>query len=95
MVGVLDRHGVEYLIVGEHAARAYGATFLTRDSDCLVKMERENLSRLAAALGELHARLRISGLSDEESAAMPVQADAILDQQTDFSNWRTDVGDLT
>jgi len=57
-------------------------------------MERENLSRLAAALRELHARLRISGLSDEESAALPVQVDAILDQQTDFSNWRTDAGDL-
>jgi len=57
-------------------------------------MERENLFRLAAALRELHARLRISGLSDEESAALPVQVDAILDQQTDFSNWRTDAGDL-
>ena len=94
IVEALDRHGVEYLIVGGHAARAYGARFLTRDSDCLVKMERENLSRLAAALRELHARLRISGLSDEESAALPVQIDAILDQQTDFSNWRTDAGDL-
>lgn len=82
------------MIVGGHAARAYGATFLTRDSDCLVRMGRENLSRLAAALRKLHARLRISGLSDEESASQPVQVDAILDQQADFSNWRTDAGDL-
>jgi hypothetical protein len=59
-----------------------------------VKTERENLSRLAAALRELHARLRISGLSDEESAALPVRIDAILNQQADFSNWRTDAGDL-
>jgi hypothetical protein len=59
-----------------------------------VKTERENLSRLAAAPRELHARLRISGLSDKESAALPVQVDAILNQQTDFSNWRTDAGDL-
>ncbi|MHB8294869.1 MAG: hypothetical protein ACYDH5_09665 [Acidimicrobiales bacterium] len=67
---------------------------MTHDSDCLVKTERENLDRLAAALRELNARLRVSGLSDEESAALPIQIDAILDQQTEFSNWRTDAGDL-
>jgi len=94
IVEVLDRHGVEYLIVGGHASRAYGATRPTQDTDCLVKTERENLSRLAAALRELHARLRVSDLSDEESAALPLQVDAILNQQTDFSNWRTDAGDL-
>ena len=67
---------------------------MTHDCDCLVKTGRENLARLAAALRELNARLRVSGLSDEESAALPIQVDAILNQQTDFSNWRTDAGDL-
>jgi hypothetical protein len=57
-------------------------------------MERDNLSRLAAALRELHARLRMSGLSDEGSATLAVQVDAILEQQTDSSSWRTDAGDL-
>jgi hypothetical protein len=94
IVEVLDRHGVEYLIVGGHASRAYGATRTTQDTDCLVKTERENLARVAAALKELNARLRVTGLSDEEAAALPVQIDAILNQQTDFSNWRTDAGDL-
>ncbi|MFC0080945.1 hypothetical protein ACFFRE_02075 [Aciditerrimonas ferrireducens] len=94
IVEVLDRHGVEYLIVGGHATRAYGATRPTKDADCLVKTEKENLRRLAAALKELHARLRVSGLSDEESAALPIQIDAILEQQEAFSNWRTDAGDL-
>ncbi|MHB8219124.1 MAG: hypothetical protein ACYDHU_02210 [Acidimicrobiales bacterium] len=69
VVEILYRHGVEYLTVGGHAARAYGATRHTKDSDCLVRSEKENLNRLAAALWELNARLCISGLADEESAA--------------------------
>jgi hypothetical protein len=93
IIEVLDRHGVEYLIVGGHASRAYGATRPTQDTDCLVKTDRENLSRVGAALKELNARLRVTGLSDEEAAALPVQIDAIL-EQFDFSNWRTDAGDL-
>lgn len=94
VVEVFDHHGVEYLIVGGGAAQIYGATRPTKDSDCLVKTEQENLARVASALRELKARLRVSGLTDEESAALPVQIEAILDQQTDFSNWRTDAGDL-
>jgi hypothetical protein len=93
IIEVLDRHGVEYLIVGGHASRAYGATRPTQDTDCLVKTDRENLSRVGAALKELNARLRVTGLSDEEAAALPVQIDAIV-EQFDFSNWRTDAGDL-
>jgi len=58
-----------------------------------VKTGEENLTRVAAALKELNARLRVTGLSDEEAAALPVQIDAIL-EQFDFSNWRTDAGDL-
>ena len=72
---------------------AYGATRLTHDSDCLVRQEKGNLARLTAALRELHARLRVSGLSDEESAALPVQVDSII-ELGGFSNWRTDAGDL-
>lgn len=93
MVEVFDRHGVEYLVAGGHATRAYGATRTTKDVDCLVRTTKDNLDRVFAALRELRARLRVSGLSDEESAALPVQIDAIL-QQFEFSNWRTDAGDL-
>lgn len=93
VVEVLDRHGVEYLLVGGHATRAYGATRPTKDSDCLVRQDKDNLVRLAAALRELNARLRVTGLSDEESAALPIHIESIL-RQGDFSNWRTDAGDL-
>ncbi|MGH9082969.1 MAG: hypothetical protein ACRDWN_06465, partial [Acidimicrobiales bacterium] len=73
MATTLDRHGVEYLLVGGAAARAYGAGRLTEDADCVVRRERANLGRLAAALRELHARLRVGGMTDAEPRALPVQ----------------------
>jgi hypothetical protein len=93
VVEVFDRHRVEYLIVGGPATRAYGATRPTKDSDALVRAETDNLARVAAALRELHAYLRVSGLSDEESSSLPVHIETVL-RQLQFTNWRTDAGDL-
>lgn len=54
----LDRHGVDYLIVGGFAVQFHGHERTTRDLDLLVNRTRENLGRLAAALGELGAELQ-------------------------------------
>jgi predicted nucleotidyltransferase len=94
LVEVLDRHGVEYLIVGGVAARAYGARRETKDIDCLVRRTRANLDRLAAAMRELHARLRVEGLSDAEAALLPMHIDAVTLNAIEISTWRTDAGDL-
>jgi hypothetical protein len=94
LVEVLDRHGVHYLIVGGVAARAYGASRETEDFDCLVQRTRDNLDRLAAAMRELNARLRVQGLSDVEAAQLPVQIDAMTLNAIEISTWRTDAGDL-
>ncbi len=61
LIGVLDRHGVEYLMVGGVAAIGYGAERSTEDADCVVRRERSNLDRLAVALRELNARLHVGG----------------------------------
>ena len=63
LVTTLDRHGVEYVLVGGAAARAYGAGRLTENADCVVRRERMNLVRLAGALRELNARLRVGGMT--------------------------------
>ena len=94
LVEALHRHGVEYLIVGGVAARAYGASRETKDFDCLVRRARDNLDRLAAAMRELNARLRVEGLSDAEAAQLPVQIDAMTLNAIEISTWRTDAGDL-
>jgi len=61
LIEVLDRHGVDYLLACGAAGRAYGAQRLTEDADCGVRRERTNLDRLATAMRELNAHLRVSG----------------------------------
>ena len=75
LIEVLDRHGVEYLMVGGVAAIGYGAERQTEDADCVVRRERANLDRLADALREMHARLRVGGMTDAEAKTLPVQID--------------------
>jgi hypothetical protein len=40
IIEVLHRHGVDYLLAGGAAARAYRATRLTEDADCVVSRSR-------------------------------------------------------
>ncbi len=61
LTDALARHGVEYLLVGGIASRAYGAQRPTYDVDCLPAPSRENLGRLAAAMRDLHARCASRG----------------------------------
>lgn len=56
----------------------------------MVRRERANLERLAAALRELHARLRVGGMTDAEARALPVQIDAISLDLAGMSTWMTD-----
>ncbi|MGH9123684.1 MAG: hypothetical protein ACRDZ8_03020 [Acidimicrobiales bacterium] len=94
MVATLERHGVEYLIVGGVAAGAYGAARPTGDFDCVVRQATENLDRVAAVLRELHAFLRVHGMSDDEAAALPVRIDAKMLAGSPLSTWRSDAGDV-
>jgi hypothetical protein len=91
---VLDRHGVEYLVVGGIGAQLHGATRPTGDFDSLPSTTDENLGRLAAALLELNAFLRVGGLSDEEARSLPTRVDAMSLGRLEISTWRTDAGDL-
>lgn len=65
VIETLDRHGVEYLLIGGMATRLHGATRPTNDIDVLPSSESENLTRLADALKELGAFLRVGGLTDD------------------------------
>ena len=67
ILSVLEAHCVEYLLVGGFAAQAHGARRQTRDLDMMPKTTGENYERLAAALLELNARLRVAGMTDEET----------------------------
>ena len=90
----LDRHGVEYLVVGGLGARAHGATRPTQDIDFVPSSTRENLDRLAGALRELGARLRVAGMTDEEARELPVVVDGATLAAFGSTTWATDAGSI-
>ncbi len=92
LLEVLTRNEVDFVVVGGSAAGFLGASRLTEDADCVVKRERANLDRLASALRELHARLRVARMSDDEAKALPVKIDGMMLETTGNSTWTTDAG---
>ena len=94
ILATLERHHVEFVLVGGVAAIAHGARRPTADVDCLARRTAENLDRLAAALHELNARLRVHGLPDDEAALLPTRLDRDTLARMEISTWRTDAGDF-
>ena len=65
IVSVLNKHGVQYVVIGAFAAIAQHAPIPpTRDIDFTPETSRENLDRLSAALKELKARIRTDTVPD-------------------------------
>ena len=74
IVAVLNRHGVDYVVIGAFAAIAQGVPLeATHDVDVTPSRGAENLGRLSAALDELDARIRVDdneeGLAFDHDAA--------------------------
>ena len=93
ILDALDRHGVDYVIVGGVAAVAHGATRLTQDLDVVADFALNNLTRLADALAELNVRIRAEGLDDEVAQTFPTPNAQAL-ERLEISTWRTDAGDF-
>lgn len=55
---LLLRHGVEFIVIGGQAEMLHGSPRVTYDVDLCYRRTNENISRLAAALNELHPTLR-------------------------------------
>lgn len=92
LLEVLARNDVHFVVVGGSAAGFLGASRLTEDADCVVSRERANLKNLASALRELHARLRVARMSDEEAKALPVKIDGVMLETAGNLTWTTDAG---
>ncbi len=58
LLAALNRHDVDCVLIGGMAMQAYGHVRTTVDLDVIAAWMPENMARLAAALGELGARLR-------------------------------------
>jgi hypothetical protein len=70
MLRVLQDHEVDFIVVGVIAAVAHGSPIATRDLDVTPSMTHENYDRVAEALIELEAKLR---LPDGTSIAFPIE----------------------
>jgi hypothetical protein len=70
LLEILDRHGVDFVVVGGIAGSAHGSAYATFDLDIAYSRDEANLSRLAAALNEMQATLRGA------PADLPFQRDA-------------------
>jgi hypothetical protein len=69
ILAVLDRHGVQHILVGGLAATLHGSPTVTFDIDLTPEQSRQNLERLAAALTELGA------YTDPDQPMKPPSAD--------------------
>ncbi|HEX5527538.1 MAG TPA: hypothetical protein VFX44_10140 [Solirubrobacterales bacterium] len=58
LLEALDRHGVDFVVVGGLAGLAHGSSYPTYDLDIAYSRERSNLRRLVAALTEIGVTLR-------------------------------------
>jgi hypothetical protein len=64
LLEVLERHGVRYVVIGGLAAELHGSPYITRDVDVTPSRDHANLRRLAAALRELNAQLRVPDVDE-------------------------------
>ena len=64
MLTTLERHSVHYVLIGGLAATFYGSPHVTTDVDITPSTTVTNLAKLAAALVDLDARLRVENEPD-------------------------------
>jgi hypothetical protein len=91
ILGVFARHGAQFVVVGGIAGQAHGATRLTKDLDLCPAWTMENLGRVAAALKDLDARLKVGEGSIE---LLDVALDAKTLANMEIVPWRTRAGDV-
>lgn len=90
ILAVLARHQVKFVVIGGYAAVLAGIDVVTRDIDITPATDEPNLERLAEALKELHAAIRVGA----NEPPVPLPADARLLARTQILNLTTDAGDL-
>jgi hypothetical protein len=86
----LDRHSVDYVLIGGLAAVVHGSPLPTLDADICPSRDIENLGRLAASLDELEARVRTPDTPD----GVKFPRDATFLSRIELLNLVTSAGDL-
>lgn len=87
---VLQHHQVDYVTIGGLAATLHGSNLRTGDLDICPRKKPDNLTRLAAALNELDAKIRAVGAP----YGIPVSIDAFFLDPLELVNFTTRYGDF-
>jgi hypothetical protein len=87
---VLARHEVRCVVIGAWAAALWGVEIVTRDIDITPASDKANLQRLARALQNLHAAIRVRA----GEQPVPLPADPGLLARAQILNLTTDAGEL-
>lgn len=90
MLRTLTRKGVNFVVIGGYAAELRGAPLVTNDLDICYDRSEENIERLAGALQELGARLRVAKVYED----LPFILDARTLAAGDSFTFVTDLGSL-
>jgi hypothetical protein len=90
ILGALERHGVDYVLIGGLAASLHGSPHVTTDVDITPARDRKNLERLAEALEEMDARIRTEGEPD----GLPFDGSPEMLSNASILNLTTRHGDL-
>jgi hypothetical protein len=85
-----NEHGVRYVLIGGYASSVLGAPIITNDVDVCYERTAENMGRLAEALQQLHATLRVAGVHDD----LPFVLDGPAIAAGESCTFRSDAGDL-
>lgn len=87
---VLNAQEVRYVLIGGLAGELLGAPLATNDLDICYERSSGNMGRLASALQELGAKLRVAGVD----ADLPFVLDGRTLAAGDSFTFRTDAGDI-
>jgi hypothetical protein len=90
LLATLESHRVRYVVIGGLAAVLHGSPTVTGDADICPEPSNDNLPRLAEALHELNARIRVAGEPD----GFQFTCDAAVLSRMKMVNLTTDLGDF-
>lgn len=86
----LNSHEVRYVVIGGLASEFLGAAIGTNDIDICYERTPANMDRLAGALKDLRATLRVAGVDED----LPFVLDGRTIAAGDSFTFRSDAGDL-
>ena len=90
LLQTLVRNGVHFVVIGGFAGTMHGSPYVTFDLDVTPERSGQNLERLALALKDLDAKIRVEGVTD----GLPFDASAEFLGRVELLNLTTEAGEL-